>query len=194
MRCTGRIILVLFVAWLLAFFGLSIATSDRGNTGDEGWSMSWGYPSWLWLCGDEFGAMDREVGKSQWVVLCNKWSSGNVHVDIPALLFAIAVPLTPLVLSIIGHAWFRRGFRFHLDSLILVFLISVGMLGLGFLHFNTAQMISNEWRSGNLRQCLLIAIPIISAIITLSFFILLAREQWQRLGNNGTEINGRTTK
>jgi hypothetical protein len=137
---------LIFVVWFMAFVGLSIATSDRGDSGEDGWSMCWGYPAWLWLWlwGDEQLGMSREFGNSQWVILCNKWSSGTLEVDVPEVFFAISVPLAPLVLGIVGHAWFRRGYRFHLDSLMVVFLVSAAMLGLDILCFNTARMISEE--------------------------------------------------
>jgi hypothetical protein len=170
---TFKMIIILFVLWLFTFVLITIASSDWGNSGEDGWSMSWGYPRWLWLTGDEYGGMDRWIGKGQWEIVCNKYPLGKLDIEILGLLHAATVPFMPMAFSILFHMWLKNKFQIHINTIIQFILVGLAVFCLDLLISNVFSMISTAWEHGNYTECILIVLPCVSTSIAIYFSIVI---------------------
>jgi hypothetical protein len=171
----------LAVLWLLAFVGLTIATYDAGNSGEDGWSMTWGYPPWVGFQSSDLERFPPELSEGQ-VALLHGFTpkNGNWHLDGIALLLAFSVPFAPIVLCITGYAFSQNHCRFHLSTLLMFVLICAILLGLNTPKISAAAW---AWPSGfwlRVRNCCILVWPSISATITLCFLVAVVREWRQR--------------
>lgn len=178
MHCVKKTVVIVFSTWLLAFIGLTIASYDAGNSGEDGWSVSWGYPTWVGFQSSDLASFPRELEKGQ-IAFIHGFipKQGSWYFDGIALLLSLTIPFTPIALGFGGYELFRNNYRFHISTLI-VFALACGVL----MALNIPKISEAEWTFPSglwpwIWSCGVIVFPSISAAITLCFLVRIVREK-----------------
>lgn len=111
--------LVLGIVWLAAFAVLTVAYSGGHEIGYSGgeWCVYIGCPSWVTGGGfDGYPGFWEGFRRADW----------SVH--FPSLVGAVALPLAPLLLGVLGYLIVKGRFRFHLLTAIALQLAAAGLL------------------------------------------------------------------